>query len=300
MTKQEKAALELKEARVSNTYFDPINKIWNELDLKNPRPGIYAGVPLPDYLKIEAFSRSMLFDFVKHPARLIKDPDKTQATNFGHQYHSFLLQPEVFKTLYVAGPQERRSNADKDWLAELIEQYGGEEYVYRPSELALMKKMKLAMLTHFPRATRLLLNDQPSELTVVFTLDEFPDVVYKIRLDKANLDLAEDSNIADLKTCENALDYKFRWSIRDHGYDLQAGLYTLGCLRTPGLESLKRFIVVAQEKKPYPYLCQNHDMAHYLGSGAISTYSITEKLIVWINEGSKIDDPIKSIEPYGD
>jgi len=281
-----------------NLPFTP--KAASELDVENPEPGIYVDVPIQQYVATKALSRSDVGKYRKHPAYYGVVKEATEAMIFGSQYHAFLLEPELFETYYHQGPKEKRSKADKEWYADLVEKYS-KERIYRPQELELMNEMHEALKKKFIESYALLMSSPIFELTVVFWDPEY-EMLFKMRIDSPNFEIGA---IVDLKTYTFA-DFKLPRAVKeysleiqreiyiqryvlDYDIDLQEEIYLRGCRFTPGLEELTRFIGVFQMKSDI-YFADYFDLVEFRGKAQIDLQRLLPEMKAFIGAGCKLQE----------
>jgi hypothetical protein len=164
--------------------------------------------------------------------------------------------------------------------------------VYKPDDLVKIEEMYEALMK-YPKAHSILSNDNPKELMVVF-FHEYSGLICKLKIDIIVMGAGW---IIDLKTTKNARREKFRWSIRDYAYDLQAGFYVMGCQATPGLEKVANFAIVAQEKES-PYMVRTFRMDEYIADGIVDSNSLLCELADWQAAGCILPDNIEQMSKY--
>lgn len=162
------------------------------------------------------------------------------ALSFGKLYDCLLLTPEDFSKHYfvaddrivlenIGGKAPKRTKAYAEWKAKMEE--GGltlvsGEDLKRAEEMILRLKVTGVYEEHLKGNTQYEFNDFIGEVPV-----------------RGFLDVLGDGFIVDSKTTQK-LD-KFKWAVRDFGYDIQAYIYT-------SVLGINDFRWVAQEKA-YPF-----------------------------------------------
>ena len=202
------------------------------------------------YREAEGISKSDLDLISRCPAlyKYFKEnpPEPTPEMIFGSAYHSYVLQPKLFAEKYVAKPEvvDRRSKAGKEaWNEFLLENEG--KTILAREDYEQMGEMLEALMGC--EQARKLLSGGEAELSVFSEKEQ--GLVLKARPDYVRPDL---NALIDLKTTRDASFEKFRWSVRNFRYDVQAAFY-LDVLNGSGLGDFDLFIFIAQEKKP-PYI----------------------------------------------
>lgn len=272
-------------------YLNPITGEMNPLDLAYPNPGIYAGVSHAYYLAIDAVSRSDLKNFRDAPERYKSGESRTSdALIFGTQYHAFMFEPEHFEKRFVLGDVTASGVRGKAFKEQQEEH--GAEYVYRPKDLEKIEAMYEA-LKQYPKSLAVLRNPNPKELTVVAHHAE-SGLTIKCKID---ILIVEAGWIVDLKTTRDADPDKFKWSVRDYGYDLQSGFYVMCCQALPELSHVQDFAIIAQEKEP-PYIVRRFNMAEHISDGIIESNRLLAELDSWLRTGRPLNDDMHQVHKY--
>lgn len=218
-----------------------------------PAPGIYPNVPFHTYLKWDAASNSALGQLDRSPAHLKAYLDgghskDTPAKQFGRALHSAILEPEDFGKRYVVGPEEKRSNADKQRWIDLELQYGPGR-VLRPADFEKCVIMRDGIHAH-PNAHQLLAAASDTELSVVW-IDEDTGLPCKARFD---LVVPHDAipglggTLGDLKSCEDARPDPFSRAMYEFGYFRQGAMYIEGAVANA--LPIEHYSIIAYEKEP--------------------------------------------------
>ena len=80
--------------------------------------GIHRDVSFENYLKEDRVSKSLLWDtFDRSPAHARQGKEESNAMKVGTATHCVLLEPDMFRTRFVRGPDDRRGNKWKDAVA---------------------------------------------------------------------------------------------------------------------------------------------------------------------------------------
>lgn len=256
------------------------------LSLDNPEPGIYYGIPFVSYKEISAINQSTLGMYKEGPEKVLFKAPPTDSMIFGTQYHSFLMEPDEFDSLFVEGPKDKRGKNKDIW--KMLAENHGPELIYSESSLQNMRDMKKFLLEYYPLIAPLLINDSPTEITVIW-VDPVSGATLKCRIDKP---MRHWNTFVDLKTTRDAL--KFSNSVNDYGYDYQGRFYQRG-LEANGW-SIDNFVIVAQEKK-YPYIVRSHKIAsRRLEACDEEIDRDIANYVKWVNEGKKIPNEVTILE----
>lgn len=234
-----------------------------------PEIGLHAGVPMADYLAMDAVSASALEIFRRSPLQYRHarehPPEPTPALVRGTALHMAVLEPERFAGAYVAIGQcegtkksgERCQYAGSVWR-------GGASYCGRhdpepgaplavtvlpAADMADVLGMRDAILGH-PRASTLFEGRGGVEITGAF---EDPDtgVLCKFRPDR----LVERAGmLVDLKTTRDAAPWAFPGDAERLGYFRKLAFYRRG-LRALGWPYQATAIVAVESHAPYDLIC---------------------------------------------
>lgn len=185
-------------------------------------------LPEAEYHAAQAISRSYLKKMQVSPAEAQMQFNSSTAMGLGTAGHLLVLEgPDVFddkvleaptKTAGVKFTQLAEANPDK-----VIVGLGGRQQA---------SEMVAGMFNHPQAAEILLASDIKTEVSV-FWLDEETGLYCKCRVDFM---VPSMSIIGDLKFVQKggAGERKFRYAMRDYGYDLQAPWYTEGIAKATG------------------------------------------------------------------
>lgn len=263
-----------------------------------PQPGVYPGLPIEDYHRLNCASNSRLSKLLRSPAHLkayLDEPqDDTSALIMGRAAHSAILEPDLFAKLYGrSSGADRRTKAGKQEWDDLLAQFG-DGYVLKSDDYDASLRMRDAVRSH-ASAGKLLGGDGETEFTIVWGRDvgdgEF--VRCKARLDKFSPVLAG-GVIVDVKTTKDASPREFERSIFTYGYARQAALY-LDAARSAGIDA-EHFVIVAVEKEP-PFAVAVYRLTDgVIEAGReqvtelLKTYAMCEALQAWPAYGEDVKD----------
>lgn len=230
------------------------------LDLKNPKPGVYLGVPLLDYLEIDAFSQSQAKEILKSPAHLQaylrKGPD-TDALRLGSLLDARVFDPETVKRDFSQTPMfyENEKGEEKLWakrssskaaaaIKEKLEE-GGKLLVKRDAWEATEKMVE--SLISFPPAAKALSSKGTAQVTMIW-IDSETGI-----LCKARVDWWTDNAIYDLKSTLAGGAHQLQWprEIWKYRYDVQAGAYVSGRSHLCGGELVSFKWLVVEKVDPF-------------------------------------------------
>ena len=184
---------------------------------------------------------------------------ETPSLKLGSAIHCAILEPDQYEGRYVVCPEEcsdRRTKAYKEWAANA----NALAIVLTPSEGEIVKRASDAFFRNKTAARLLALGDAETEH--YWRHPAGADC-------RAKIDWLVGSQIIfDIKTCDDARPHRFRQSIIDYRYDLQAVHY---------MEAVqcKQFIFAAVETSA-PYRVRLYDLMDW---SAVRAAELREKLI---------------------
>lgn len=216
--------------------------------IETPAPGLYPDVPADVYHRWPAASQTVLKIMRdRSPAHarqyMLTPPEPTPAMVLGQAIHAAILQPDIWETHYLRGPEgDRRLKAVREaW--EAMEAENPCAIILRPEDYDTCLAIRDSVYAH-PIAKKLLGGE--SERSVVWR-DKETGVLCKGRFDHLNLRLG---TITDLKTTEDASPRSFQRSIWSYGYYMQGGHY-MDASEAHEL-GVEFYTIIAVEKQP-PY-----------------------------------------------
>jgi exodeoxyribonuclease VIII len=171
----------------------------------------------------------------------------SNAMQLGTALHLALLEPEAYtKAVGTALPIPKTSAANKAAHAEHNAKY---ELTLPAADIAKVTGMREAALRHpvIAKVTQQVLLREHS----FFVDDPTTGLQLKIRPDA----ITSNGWLLDVKTTSDARDAKFKWSVRDYGYDHQAAFY-LKCLHllppeAVGVEVRGQLLVLIENEAPF-------------------------------------------------
>jgi hypothetical protein len=213
-------------------------------------PGFYAGVPLKQYLTLNALGSTELEWLNVSPLHYrymrarTAAPD-SEALARGTALHTAVLEPDLFAERYasepdidaIGGAKPRATNAYKEAVAEL--EASGRS-VLKNGIAAEIRAMAVSVLSH-PHAYKVLTKSPERETTAFWERDG--------RLCRGRFDALGDGLLADLKTTRSLRSFS-PFAITNLGYYRQAGWYVDG-LRRLGRDIKHMFFVAVESVPPY-------------------------------------------------
>lgn len=212
-----------------------------------PEPGLYENVPQERYLSWPIISHSGLGPMERSPAhakRALDEDDSTADQKFGTEIHCAVFEPDRFEDEYVRGPDGPWNRKPQmDAIKDLNGIYPGAKVIKPEKYDACLRIQDVVWSNH---ECRLLLEGAMIEVSIVWR-DEETGLLVKARPDILNLEIPA---IGDLKSCLDAREYAFSWTVADRRYQRQMGLYSEGASIITGIDITKA-ILIPVEKKGY-------------------------------------------------
>jgi exodeoxyribonuclease VIII len=217
----------------------------------HPLNKLIPGIPLSEYLKIDAVSSSNLKHAMRsmahYKAALTEKKERSDAMEFGSLVHDMLHKREEFWDLAVTEPDvDMRTKAGKETMYEFRAKLGSKSITiphdWRPHVEGIYK----SCMSH-PLVKNLILTG--SGESTLLTQDPGTGLMMRCRPDF----ISEKGHAVDFKTTRDAQPIEFERQIFSSKYrwDLQAGMYTQ-CGNMSGEFKGDLFIFIGLEKEP-PY-----------------------------------------------
>ena len=215
--------------------------------------GIYHEISNANYHASAGISRSGMMEFKRAPIfywHKYLNPDykheaPSAAMEFGTAVHAFILEPEKFAEEYFVmekNPFHGATKAGKIFKAEQLELVGNKTIITQANFDILLDMA--ASIKENPQ-TDGLITGALYEQSIYWT-DKDTGL-----LCKARPDILHSNFIVDLKTADDASEYKFQRSVYHFGYHVQMAMLREGVLQTTG-KDIKDFIFLVIEKSaPY-------------------------------------------------
>jgi exodeoxyribonuclease VIII len=195
-----------------------------------------------EYFRSEGLNASALKEFAKSPAHYQayvnqETRKESDAFRIGSQAHKYILEE---KDLNIKPACDRRKKEGKEIFAKFQESLEYSTDYVDDKEMESIQQMKANVLAH--NTAKVIVNPEWAEKAAFVTC---PQTGLNL---KCKYDCLPDSGniIYDLKTTEDASPEKFRWSIKNFFYDIQACHY-LYVAQLLGL-SMQHFVFVCVEK----------------------------------------------------
>lgn len=232
----------------------------DKLDLADPKPGLYLGVPLVDYLLIDAFSKSGATEILKSPSHYQTYKEEgidTDAIRLGSLVDDILFDPAIVADTYVQAPLEYKNDKGdmKLWArrgnSNAARAYGAE--LTDNGRILMVKReafedgfAMVAAIRSFPPIARILAQGIP-QVTMIW-IDPATGILCRARPDWWRPDYT-----TDLKTILAGGAEQTRWprEVKKNGYHVQAGAYTSGRTILCGGEIVPFKFIVVEKNKPY-------------------------------------------------
>ena len=219
--------------------------------------GLTQGVPIDEYHKSIATSKSQLDQLAKSPAHylasLTTQRKETPAMRIGSLFHGLVLEPERVKIAVAPVCDKRTEDGKATWEAFCAENIGAE--IVTAEEGEMLTGMVASVRAH-PAASALLSGPGIAEGSA-YWVDEYSGELCRCRPDFYRQDLGI---IVDLKSTEDASPKEFARSIAKYRYQVQSAFYQDGLEAATG-DYIKGFLFVAVEKKaPYAVAVYQLDM----------------------------------------
>lgn len=221
------------------------------------KSGIIQGIPIDEYHKSIATSKSQLDQLAKSPAHYLASlatPRKeTAAMRIGSLFHGLVLEPERVRIAVAPVCDKRTKDGKATWEAFCLENAGAE--IVTAEEGEMLTGMVASVRAH-PAASKLLSGPGIAEGSA-YWVDEQSGELCRCRPDFYRSDLGI---IVDLKSTEDASPKEFARSIANYRYHMQSAYYQDGVEASTG-DYIKGFVFVACEKKsPYAVAVYQLDM----------------------------------------
>jgi len=213
-----------------------------------PEPGLHRGVPMAEYLALDAVSASLLRSFRKSPLHarhyMTQPREDTAALMVGEAAHYAILEPEKFSERYSVPPDvDRRTKVGReDWQAWIDSH--PKCVPLRLEEYQAAQAISDRVKAH-TEASRFLYGEGANELTLAWADDL---VLCKARPDRIAV-VDKFTWLPDIKTCRDASPWAFAKAAWDYGYHNKAAWYLDGAAQLFG-KAERRMVFIAVESAP--------------------------------------------------
>jgi exodeoxyribonuclease VIII len=197
---------------------------------------------------LKLFRRSPLHYWYRKHSPAYQPRPPSNAMQLGTALHLALLEPELYaKDVGTALTVPKTSAANKAAHAQHDAKY---KMTFSAPDIEKITGMRDMALRHpvIAKVAKLVCYRELS----LFVTDPTTGLQLKIRPDA----ITRNGWLLDIKTTSDARDAKFKWSVRDYGYDHQAAFY-LKCLRLlppevlPNIEIRGQLLVLIENEAPY-------------------------------------------------
>lgn len=191
---------------------------------------------------LKLFRRSPLHYWWRKHSPNYKPKPPSASMQMGTALHMALLEPDLFAArVGTALATPKTSKAAKEAHAAHDAQY---DLVLPAGDMEKVHAMREVALQH-PVIRRIAETITAREQSI-FQTDPDRGLELKIRPDA----LTRPGWLIDIKTTTDASNGKFKWSIRDYGYDHQAAYY-LKVLRLAGMDPRGQLMVLLESEAPF-------------------------------------------------
>lgn len=216
--------------------------IADKVEMHLPLPdGIHKNVSFDRYLKEDRVSKSALWTaYSRSPAHARVEKEASNAMKVGTATHCVVLEPDSFRLRFHRGPDDRKGNRWKDFVAE----YGEGALTSHEFDAAL--ELRDAIMD-VPEIRLLTGNGAYREITACAT---DPETGLKTRA-RADGYVPGHGIIAELKSTNDARAEAFQRTVRQFGYHMGEAHYAK-TWQDAGGENYQAFIFIALEvEAPY-------------------------------------------------
>lgn len=221
-------------------------------------PGLHPAMPAEVYHALPVVSRSALWALKDCPARcrhyMLHGIDPTPAMAFGSLGHVLVLEPHRFDELFAlrsepcltkGGAIASNPKNTNDWTAFL--EANPDRTCLLVEEYEEAREFAAAVRAK-PQVAKLLSRAGQSEVSAI---GEVGGQICKARADWYTTTRSGKPVLVDLKTTTDASPEAFSRSMAQHGYAVQAGLYSLVFEAATGAEHPDFFFVAIERDAPY-------------------------------------------------
>lgn len=250
--------------------------------------GIYTGVPREGYDFVPFVNCSTLKKVVRSTKAashaLRKQQKWSAALRFGSAFHTAVLEPELFESEVAVAPLlDRRTKIGKQEWAD-FQADNGHKIILDAKEALAVTRMQQEIQDHELASSfmndptgqaevNVLVNPfsgvKPYTMADVLAVNETKKLYPKMlhRACKARVDWVTDTELVDVKTCQDASPDAVVRSVVHFGYHLQAAYYRELYRRAAGHDSVLPFVFIFVEKEaPHGVLvCELDDILLEIG-----------------------------------
>lgn len=207
------------------------------------------------YHSHSAVGHSGLVRIMRSPAHYMEyitnPPEPTAAMVMGAAFHAAILEPETFKSTFVAAPKFDRRTKEGKAAAEAWELANAGKTALPAEQFEAIQKMVENVMSH-KGAANLLECGLPEK--VAFWTDLETGIECKCRPDFLSIKGEAIAGIVDIKTCNDASADGFSRTIATLGYDVQAAFYQDGIKALTG-RTVPFYFIAVEKEPPYAVAC---------------------------------------------
>lgn len=209
-------------------------------------PGVYTGMPAPDYHAIDALSASGAKHLLRSPAHYLAQKEKpmepTASMRLGTAVHTMILEPEKADIEIARAPKvDKRTKVGKETI-ELFEREHQGKLILDADVFDKAAAIAEAVAKH--PVARDLLKDGQAETSMLWkAYDGLPC--------KARFDYYRGDGIVDVKTTQDASPEAFARSIASFKYHMQAAHYLQGYREVTGWDAEHFTFIAVESEAPY-------------------------------------------------
>lgn len=209
-------------------------------------PGVYQGMPAPDYHAIDALSASGAKHLLRSPAHYLAQKEKpmepTPSMRLGTAVHTMILEPEKADIEIARAPKvDRRTKVGKETI-ELFERENAGKLCLDADTYDRAAAVADAVAKH-PVASTLLRDGQAETSMLWQAYDGLPC--------KARFDYYKGDGIIDIKTTQDASPEGFARAIASFKYHMQAAHYLQGYREVTGWDADYFTFIAVETEAPY-------------------------------------------------
>lgn len=214
-----------------------------------PEPGVYFGVPFPEYQSWKAYNPSLIKVGLEHSWKamrhtMLNGSDSSDEMDIGKATHHAVFEPKFFEAKYKIWEGAKKQG--KAWDAFAAEHEP--QNILTASQFAECIAIRDAVRAH-RAANELLTAPAHAEVSIVW-VDNATGALCKGRID-----WLPGGVILDLKTTKDVRAFSFIRQVVNYGWHISLGAYVDG-LAQHGV-SIDRVVLLAADKTPW------HDVAVY-------------------------------------
>lgn len=203
-----------------------------------------VNMPIKEYHQHEAISKSRLDHIDECILKFLNPPEyKSKALTMGSAVHDAILLPELFESKYIVKPKEIKVRRGKAWDAFVLENDGMEILTQQEYDDACSIRDNIQK----HEAARNMVKHGEPEMSYFSKFERFGHT-FDV---KCRPDLISLGSIVDIKTARSAAPHRFKNSMKDYRYNVQAAWY-MDVLNSLYPEKYSDFVfIVIETTKPF-------------------------------------------------